>query len=81
MCYACVEVNRAMIEPELNWSREREITLGMYKIILLHKYNLNINYKKYNCRVNEYLLLEPKKVKTKELLTMQDQDYGIHYPL
>ena len=27
--------------------------------------NLKINYKKYNCRANDYLLLEPKNVKTK----------------
>ena len=27
--------------------------------------NLNIDYKKYNCRANEYLLLEPKNAKTK----------------
>ena len=59
------------IFKELHWLNvEARI---IFKIILIvykcingkYSKNLNIDYKKYNCRANEYLLLEPKNAKTK----------------
>ena len=59
------------ILKELHWLNVEvrilfKIMLIVYKCIN-EKYsnNLKINYKKYNCRANDYLLLEPKNVKTK----------------
>ena len=56
---------------ELHWLNVEarilfKIMLIVYKCINgKYSNNLNINYKKYNCRANDYLLLEPKNVKTK----------------
>ena len=79
------------IMKELHWLKIEsriifKILLLVYKCVLGKcSNNLKIKYKSHNCRPNDYLWLETKRVNTKygrltfNYSTMQDQSYGMRF--